>query len=522
MARPDLDPIPPLEPRRLLSAFVDGGTLRIDDTPGDDSIIVRLEAAAAFVTINGDTSTLDTSAVDAVRLFVDEGGDNAVSVLYADAPGRPPVTIYGGAGRDVIDLSLVGTTARVFAGDGPDRVRLGQSLPNGDGPPRATVYGGGGNDEILGSLGDDLIVGGAGDDRLGGGSGDDRLFGDDGDDSIRGDRDDDLLDGGAGNDTLVGAAFSGREPDSDTILGGDGDDLISGTYTTNLEDASTTGDDRDVGFGGRNDLRGGAGRDTLFGDTDDDRIDGGDGDDWVFGGRGDDRVRGGSGADVLPGFDAGDLLDREPADVLAGTATRQGRYARYDGTPFVDLLDVRLTSAQRGFADDGLLYDVTYRVQPSSLIGSERTRPGFGFVLDEARPGEVETIRVLLGDGNDTFGPTRDTGTSVVNLPGLDLGVYGGAGNDEATFIGGNHIARFFGGDGDDRASARPDRPSRARFYGDAGTDLLDGGDGDDLLIGGDGDDQITGGGGRDTFDRDEFIDGELFDYDPDEDELRG
>ena len=71
---------------------------------------------------------------------------------------------------------------------------------------------------------------------------------------------------------------------SGTADGGAGDDFIFGHETT-------------LGFGGVDDLKGGAGNDTIWGKGGDDKLDGGDGDDILRGGAGDDTLKGGKGND---------------------------------------------------------------------------------------------------------------------------------------------------------------------------------------------------------------------------------
>ena len=74
-----------------------------------------------------------------------------------------------------------------------------------------SLFGGGGNDIILGDLAD-----------LGAATGNDTLFGGSGDDLIIGGVGNDILGGESGNDTLIGDAGD------DTLIGGDGIDILIG------------------------------------------------------------------------------------------------------------------------------------------------------------------------------------------------------------------------------------------------------------------------------------------------------
>lgn len=131
--------------------------------------------------------------------------------------------------------------------------------------------------------------------------------------SIFGGNGDDLLLGGFRGETLHGGlhddvirAGGGR----DTVLGGAGNDTLSCNWAN---DRLEGGLDHDVLYGQR-------GTDTLYGDAGNDHLDGGllrdflyggDGDDTLVGGRGHDFFWGGEGADVFR-IRKGDQAWREP------------------------------------------------------------------------------------------------------------------------------------------------------------------------------------------------------------------
>lgn len=99
---------------------------------------------------------------------------------------------------------------------------------------------------------------------------------------------------------------------------------------------------------------------------------------------------------------------------------------------------------------------------------------------------EVESIRILLGDGNDH--------ASIAGNIDLPVTIDGGAGNDHLNagrgptiLIGGEGNDKLIGGKGDDQ------------IYGGGGNDLILGGGGHDLLDGGTGDDKIFGSCGDDV-----------------------
>ena len=98
---------------------------------------------------------------------------------------------------------------------------------------------------LYGGSGDDKLLGGAGNDSIYGSQGADTLIGGNGNDSLLGGQQDDILSGGGGNDTLIGSAGS------DALFGGAGNDLL-------------------LGASGRNLLQGGPGADVIKGNLEED------------------------------------------------------------------------------------------------------------------------------------------------------------------------------------------------------------------------------------------------------------
>jgi Ca2+-binding RTX toxin-like protein len=100
---------------------------------------------------------------------------------------------------------------------------------------------------------------------------------------------------------------------------------------------------------------------------------------------------------------------------------------------------------------------------------------------------------VLAGDGNDSIAWNDPTGDAV----------FGGQGND--TILGGNVAAdTILGGGGNDLirafASSPEDATAADLLLGDAGSDVVLGGNAADTIEGGRGDDLLTGNDGADTF----------------------
>jgi Ca2+-binding RTX toxin-like protein len=123
-----------------------------------------------------------------------------------------PTWLYGGEGND----NLIGSYGQdVFYGEGGNDHLYDSAGGNN------WLFGGPGNDTLQSAAGNDMLIGGDGDDWLEAGSGDDKLWGEGGHDYLQGGWGNDTLSGGSGNDTLRG--FHGH----DVLSGEDGDDDLA-------------------------------------------------------------------------------------------------------------------------------------------------------------------------------------------------------------------------------------------------------------------------------------------------------
>ena len=183
----------------------------IAGTSGNDTIVVRvLDSSGKFtVSINGQRRTNTAASI----VIATGAGDDDILIVHGDGATEPmPVTIYGGDGNDTI----VGSFGRekIFAGAGDDVVAAGN-----------------GNDAVYAEAGNDYVRGGAHNDRLDGGDGADTLRGDAGNDFLAGGAQPDRLRGSAGNDTLLGHGgrdhLAGEDGDA-SLVGHAGNDVFSG------------------------------------------------------------------------------------------------------------------------------------------------------------------------------------------------------------------------------------------------------------------------------------------------------
>src|SRR5947209_1824061 len=198
-----------LEERRMLSATLEDRIWTIV-TDNDRNHVISVDVNPANT-----------------KLKVTIDGKAAGSVLIADIDS---VEIDSAAGDDKISFNVSNKDlwVDVYGGDGND-----------------TIIGGGGDDDLSGEGGDDSIVGGGGDDVIWGDAGNDTIDGGKGNDEIYADDGNDSIDGGEGDDTI----YAGRG--NDDVSGDEGDDDISGGW----------GDDDLNGDGGNDDISGGKGDD---------------------------------------------------------------------------------------------------------------------------------------------------------------------------------------------------------------------------------------------------------------------
>jgi Ca2+-binding RTX toxin-like protein len=296
-------------------------------TPGATvtyTVVATISASASgsltnivTVTAANDTSTTNNTAKDIDTVTRQgEGGLPECNISTANEPGAPGTAVVqddaDNPGDDV--LLITGTSKNDVLIIEPRPANMTQVRVKSTGKllgifssnsfQHIVVFGLGGNDTIVidarltqpsimfGGDGNDTLVGGSGNDQIDGGAGNDSLYGGAGGDSLCGDVGNDSLYGGLGKDTLFGDDGNDRlygEAGQDVLLGGNGNDILYG------------GIDNDQLFGQ-------AGNDQLYGDAGNDILVGGAGNDKLCGAAGRDILIGGTGSDQLTGEAADDIL----------------------------------------------------------------------------------------------------------------------------------------------------------------------------------------------------------------------
>lgn len=434
------------------SATIEGPGLGTSELTGIEAIAFNTSVAAT------DLNFLFGAATDAIA-FADDGSTNGLTGFTS--PSSPAVTFP------------IGAVVTVDTGDGNNTVTF--SSVEGAGSPAISVQGGSGNDRFQASAISRAVA-------LFGGDGNDILIGGSGADDLNGEGDDDLLTGGLGNDT-----FDGGSGDNTLYESGDVSLVLGATTMTGLG----TDDHVDLqfailvggnsanslnasGFGGQVTLTGAGGNDTLTGTGNDDQLTGDAGNDQINGGGGDDTLVESGNVNFtltdssLTGLGTDTLSDVEFARLTGGASNNTLDASAFTG--IVTLFGGAGNDILRGGdGDDSLLGE-----------GGNDTLTGNG-----------GTNELNGGDGTDQVAASSD-----VDFTLLAAELASVLGTDNLTSI---ETAKLTGGNGDNTLDASG-FAGKTTLQGGNGADTLIGGSGADSLEGGSGNDVLTGGLGNDTF----------------------
>jgi outer membrane protein OmpA-like peptidoglycan-associated protein len=209
---------------RIHGSLVDNG----------ESLTVRTEGGSVYVS-NG---SIEQRYIGIEKIMVNSGAGNDRIDLRGVLDSTIEIEIHGGTGNDTI-FAAPNSKNVIFGGEGNDRIIGG----GGD----DEIDGGEGNDTIIVAGGDNIILGGAGSDNITTGIGNDDIEGGDGDDVIDGGDGDDVyrFRGNWGNDQIMevtggdGGAdtwdFTGTATDISFSLGAD-------AHISAVENVTRTGD----------------------------------------------------------------------------------------------------------------------------------------------------------------------------------------------------------------------------------------------------------------------------------------
>ena len=297
------------------------------------------------------------------------------------------------------------------------------------------IVGTSGDDSLVGTTGDDSIEGLAGDDTLQGNAGRDTLDGGSGNDTYLGDSGDVLLDAG-GIDTVIGKHFGVMADGIENLA-------LRGSWDPSVIFPFVTGNSLDNVI---------TNEEAIFA-----MLDGGDGDDTLIGGGGTDQFflsgeSGNYGSDVVDGrggvdaFNLQGVASAVVVDFRAGTITGGGT----GGSGSVSFTNVE--RAIGGSFDDRLL-----------------AHDGGGLL-----EGYLGNDTIIGGTGDDHLGGDGNWHDHPISEFGGNDQLFGGGGNDRLTDWEGDDL--LDGGTGDDIFGL-------ASEFGEQGNDTVIGGDGTDTVI---------------------------------------
>jgi Ca2+-binding RTX toxin-like protein len=500
---------------------------------GENSDTVNYSTAAAGITVfmAANQQLLNAGAAVGDTYFGIENitGSNEDDFITGDTQGN---VLNGGNGDDTLDGGAGASVTDVLnGGNDEDTVTYANATI---GVTLSLVSGG----SIGDATGDtylsiENVIGSNYKDTIEGDSGNNIIRALDGDDDIKGGGGSDVLYGGSGDDSFSNIATKGSVQ---TFYGGDGltdfgNDTVSydgsekfvrvslqsGGFvfdsdgTSKLAEQVFIGIENLIGGNKADDLTGNAAANLLIGGLGNDKLSGAAGEDNLQGGAGDDVLEGGAGADTLNGG----------ADTGTGVRdTASYANASVSGTGLTIDLSVTVAGEGNGLgtgdaAGDGFtgietvvgtrLSDIFYASTDATLFdGGDITTAESDTVNYSKDPNGIHLnlqTGEIVWDVSQTNSLIRgDTFVGIENIVGaLDQAntIRGNAGNNVLT--GGNNNDKLYGGDGlDDGNDTLDGGLGDNEMYGGGGNDILKAGVGKNLFVGGLGDDTIQGGVGTD------------------------
>jgi Ca2+-binding RTX toxin-like protein len=469
-----------------------GGVLTTFGNNNANTIDIGRNAAGQILVNNGAAPVLggtptvaNTNQIAVLGL----GGNDTITINETNG-AMPRASLFGGTGNDVLT-----------GGSGNDLL-FGQA-------DNDTLLGKGGNDQLFGGAGNDVLTGGDGDDKMFGEAGDDRMIWNPGDDN-------DLMEGGAGIDTAEVIGGGGSEVFTVTANGArvrfDRVDpapfAIDIGTTEKLVVNMGAGDDS---FSATGDLAslisvtvdGGAGNDTILGSNGADLLMGGDGNDFIDGQQGNDTAFMGAGDDVFQ-WDPGD-----GSDVVEGQDGADSML--FNGSGGAEIFAASANGGRvlftRNLGNIVMDLDDVESIDLNALAGTDQLTVNDMSATDvvEVNVDLAATIGGATGDGEaDTVIANSTNGDDVVDVvgAGASVSVLGLAAQVNVTNSEGANdslVINGLGGDDAITATTLPAGVVKLTIDGGAGDDTIFGSQAADTLIGGDGDDFIFGDNGNDV-----------------------
>ncbi len=485
---------------------------------------------------------LGTRITPAVNAFFTAGtgqlsifGDSLDNTITVSRNAAGTLLVNGGAVNVLGGTPTVANVAKIqmFGLGGHDQLSLDEA--NGA-LPSANIFGGTGNDTIIGGSGGDLLFGEAGNDTLLGKGGFDFLLGGADNDTLTGGDADDFVFGMGGNDRMIwnpgddtDLNEGGAGTDTTEVNGGGGDEVFTTTAngarvrfdrltrapfsidigtTENLVLNANGGNDSFSATGNlaaliKITVDGGAGNDTILGSNGIDLLLGGDGNDFIDGQQGNDVAFMGAGDDVFqwdPG-DGSDTVEGQDgfdtmlfngsggAEIFEASANGERvLFTRNLGNIVMDINDIEVIDLNTlGNTDTTTV---------NNLSGTDVVEINIdqaGTIGGTAGDGQADVVIVNGTNGKDVidiFG--AGTSASVVGLS-AQVNITNSEGANDSLVI------NALGGKDSVTATTLPAGVIKLTVDGGAGDDTLLGSQGADVFLGGSENDFIVGDNGNDV-----------------------
>ena len=292
---------------------------------GDGNDVITDYEEDDIIQITKGTATFSKSGNNVIftvgsnKITVNGAADKIVT--YIDANGK--TNYYPAPTKDSVIVN--GTKVKLLEGYQNTNFDVG-NVTNGNKVLEINAQLVSRNLKIIGNAKANMIIGGSGSDTLIGGKLNDTLFGGTGDNVYvynDGDGNDVILDYDTGDKISIGSGSisSDSVSGSNVVLGvGKGKITVNNGTDKVITAVDKSGNNRIIGNGSANTIKGGTGNDFLKGNAGNDKLYGNAGNDTLVGGKGNDNLWGnagvdtfiyadGDGKDIIYGFDNTDMLE---------------------------------------------------------------------------------------------------------------------------------------------------------------------------------------------------------------------
>jgi Ca2+-binding RTX toxin-like protein/subtilisin-like proprotein convertase family protein len=414
------------------------------------------------------TSGTDSIVSYSLRIYGDDHGTNDTYFYtddFATVSGDRSV-ITDDAGNDTINAAAVTTDLVLDLNPGHSSTIAGRQVEISADTVIENVFGGDGNDLIIGNDADNHLVGGHGHNMLQGGAGNDTLDGGPDGSTLTGGIGNDSYDIRSSGDIVVENANEGTDIACVYIH-----DYVLAANVENGQAELTTGQTL-TGNDGDNWLHGNVGNDTLIG---------GAGNDILIGGGGNDALIGGTGNDQYVVESLGDVIVEHPGEGI------DAAYVLVSGYKLDDNVETGVVGLDTGAT-------LTGNDGGDVLIGGHGNDTLIGGAGSDYISGGEGADTMIGGTGNDQY-MVDNLHDAIVEHPGegIDYAYVGVNGyvlsdNVEIGVVTGYVGETLTAGHGD------------TVLWGSPGDDTLIGQDGNDIIFGADGADTMIGGAGSDLY----------------------